>query len=309
MRSLLQDVRYGMRLMRRAPGFTLAAVITLALGIGANTAIFSILNSLVLKSLPVRHPEQLIAIAADEGEDAALTYPIWREIRDRGLFDDGFAWAPDQVSMVEGVERRTVEAIWVNGSFFQTLDIPAVAGRALTPSDDRRGGGAEGPVAVLSHAFWSRRFNGDPSAIGQTLNIQATQFRIVGITPPGFFGLEIGQTFDVILPLETEPLLGRMPSRVTSPAWPWLRIAGRLPPGATIASVESRLRAAQPQIRLTTMPPYSKAELRDAYLSKPWTLRHAGTGSSRLRSQASTIGPSPQRRKGPRQGGGGGPGT
>ena len=292
MRTMLErlrrDAALAVRLLARSRGYTTAAVLSLALGIGANTAIFSILNSLVLKSLPVRHPDQLIAIAADEGEDAALTYPIWREIRDRGLFEDAFAWAPDQVSVVEGVERKMVEAIWVNGSFFQTLDIAPVAGRTLTPSDDRRGG-AEGPVVVLSHAFWSRRFNGDPSAIGQTLNIQGTQFRIVGITSPGFFGLEIGKTFDVILPLETEPLLGRMPSRVASPAWPWLHIAGRLRVGATIASMENRLRAAQPQIRLTTMPPYSKAELRDAYLSRPWTLRHAGTGSSRLRSRYATA--------------------
>src|SRR5205814_5378693 len=124
---------------------------------------------------------------------------------------------------------------------------------------------------------------------GQMLNIQGTRFRIIGVTPPGFFGLDIGKTFDVVLPLETEPLLGRVPSRITSPTWPWLRIAGRLHPGATIESVESRLRTAQPEIRLATMPPYSKAELRDAYLAKPWTLRRAGTGSSRLRSRYSAA--------------------
>jgi predicted permease len=194
-------------------------------------------------------------------------------------------WASDQVSIADGVERKSVEVIWVDGNFFEALDMPALRGRVLARSDDRRDGGADGPVTVLSYTFWTRRYGRDPSVLGQTLNIQGTPFRIVGITPSGFFGLDIGKTFDVVLPLETEPLLGRVPSRINSAAWPWLRITGRLGPGATIESVQSRLRTAQPQIRVATMPPYTKAELRDAYLAKPWTLRHAGTGSSRLRGR------------------------
>ena len=286
--ALRRDAALAVRVLGRSRGYTAAAILSLALGIGANTAIFSILNSLVLKPLPVRDAEQLISIESDNtGEDAALSYPVWREIQDRRLLDDAFVWASDQLSVADGVERSTLEALWVNGHFFEALDIPPLAGRAITPADDRRGGGAEGPVAVLSYAFWNRRFGRDPAAIGQTLTVQGTAFRVIGVTPPHFFGLDIGKTFDIALPLETEPLLGRVPSRVTSPAWPWLHITGRLHASETIESVASRLRAAQSQIRLATMPAYTKSELRDAYLTKPWTLRQAGTGSSRLRGRYS----------------------
>ncbi len=283
---LRRDVAFAVRVLKQSPGYTGAAVLSLALGIGANTAIFSILNSLVLKSLPVRGAHELIAIASDDGgEDAALTYPIWREVRDRRLVRKSFVWASDRLTLHEGVERKGVDATWVDGTFFDVLGVPAFAGRVLTPADDRRSGGPDGPVAVLSYSFWTTRFARDASAIGQTLNLHGVTFRIVGVTPPDFFGLDVGKSFDVILPLETEPLLARVPSRVTSAAWPWLHISGRLAEHETIDTVAARIRSAQPRIREATMPPYSKAELRDAYLKKSWTLRHAGTGSSRLRTR------------------------
>ncbi len=284
--TIRQDVAYGFRVLTQAPTYTTAAILSLALGIGANTAIFSILDSLLLKPLPVRDPQQLVAIASDEaGQDATLTYPIWQQIRDRGLFDTPFVWASDLLTASDGNEGFPIEAIWADGAFFDVLGTPAAIGRTLSPMDDQRGGGPEGPSAVISDAFWSRRFARDRGAIGRTVVVGDVPYRIVGVTPPSFFGLEVGHSFDMILPLETETLLKRFPSRLTSPSWPWLHIAGRLRPGERLDALTARIRAAQADIKAATMPPYSKPELREAYLRAPWSIRSAATGSSSLRER------------------------
>jgi len=288
--TLRRDVGYGSRTLLQSPAYTAGAILSLALGIGANTALFSILNSLYFKALPVRDPQQLVAIASDKpGQDAMLTYPIWRQIRDRNLLGTPFVWASDLLTASDGNEASSIEAIWADGAFFSALGTPASIGRTLLPSDDERGGGPDGPSAVISYAFWNRRFAGDANAVGRTLTINDVRYRIVGVTPPAFFGLEVGRSFDVILPIETEPLLKRIPSRLGSPSWPWLHIAGRLRPGESLESLTARMRAAQPAIKAATMPPYSKPELRDAYLRAPWVIRSAATGSSSLREGYSTA--------------------
>jgi predicted permease len=259
----------------------------LALGIGANTAIFSILNSLLLKPLPVHDPQQLIALGSDQpGEDAAMTYPIWQEVRDRHLLNGLFVWATDRVSIADGGETRALEAIWASGTFFDSLGLPAVAGRTFTESDDRRDAGPNGPVAVLSHAASRRLFGGPAGALGRSLTIERVPFTIIGVTPREFFGLNVGAAVDVILPLETEPTLSRIPSRLER--WPWLHITARLRPGETVEAATAAVRTQQPQIREATLP-YSRAQDRQAYLSKPWTMRSATTGSSRLRSRYGTA--------------------
>ena len=283
----MQDLRDAIRALRASPLVSAAAVLSLALGIGANTAIFSILNSLLLKPLPVRDPQQLIALGSDQpGEDAAMTYPIWQQVRDRHLLNGLFVWATDRVSVADGGETRALEAIWASGTFFESVGLPAVAGRTFTESDDRRDGGPDGPVAVLSHAASRRLFGSPAAAIGRTLTIERTPYTIIGVTPREFFGLNIGAAVDVILPLETEPILGRIPSR--QERWPWLHITARLRPGETVEAATAAVRAQQPQIREATLP-YSRAQDREAYLSKPWTMRSAATGSSRLRTRYSAA--------------------
>jgi len=280
----VQDLRDAFRTLRSSPVISAVAVLSLALGIGANTAIFSILNSLLLKPLPVRDPQSLIALGSDRpGEDAAMTHPIWEQVRDRHLAHEAFVWATDRVSVVDRGETRALEAIWASGTFFQSLGLTAVAGRTFAESDDRRDGGADGPVAVLSYSSARRLFGGSREAIGRTLTIERVAFTVIGVTPPDFFGLSIGAAVDVILPLEAEPLLGRIPSRLER--WPWLHITARLRPGETVDAVSAAFRAQQPQIREQTMPAFDRAEDREAYLSKPWTMRSAATGSSRLRSR------------------------
>ena len=284
----MQDLREAFRALAVNPLISAVAIVSLALGIGANTAIFSILNSLLLKPLPVDEPDRLVAIGAERpGEDAALTYPVWRQVRDQKLLDNPFVWAPDRTILRNGAEALPLETVWASGTFFEVLGVNAVVGRTFGPDDDQRDGGRHGPVAVVSHGFAQRRFGAAALAVGQRLTIERVSFTIVGVTHPAFFGLNVGSAFDVILPLETEGLLGRRPVRLDSAFWPWLHISSRLGPGNTIETMAAALRAAQPRIRETTMPDYVRAEDRDAYLRTPWTLRPAGTGSSPLRGRYS----------------------
>jgi predicted permease len=263
------------------------AIATLALGIGANTAIFSILNSLLLKQLPIRDPDRLIAVASESpGEDAALTYDIWQQVRDRHLLDEAFVWASDRLRVTNmGAAATDVEAIWASGRFFDTLGVPPVVGRTFSETHDRRGGGPGGPVAVISYAFAQRRFGGPAAALGSTLAIERVPFTVVGVTPPDFYGLNVGSSADVILPLETEPLLGRRPPRLQGTLWPWLHITARLASGDSLERASADMRAAQPEIRNATMPASARAEVRERYLAKAWSMRLAGTGSSPFRER------------------------
>jgi putative ABC transport system permease protein len=284
----MQDLRDAVRTLRSSPLMTAAAILSLTLGIGANTAIFSILNSLLLKPLPVRDPGTLIALASDApGEDAAMTYPIWREIHDRQVLNDVFVWASDRVTAAVDGTPRPLETIWASGRFFDVLGLPMSAGRGFGEVDDRRGGGREGPVAVLSHRAARRLFGRPAAAIGQTLALERVTFTIVGVTRAGFTGLNIGSDVDVVVPLDTEPMLNRTPSRTTR--WPWLHVTARLPPATTLDDATAIMRAAQPRIREATMPVFTRAEDRENYLRKPWTMRSAATGNSRLRSRYQTA--------------------
>ncbi|MFL6279398.1 MAG: ABC transporter permease [Vicinamibacterales bacterium] len=280
----MQDLRDAVRTFRSSPMLTAAAILSLTLGIGANTAIFSILNSLLLKPLPVRDPGTLIALASDApGEDAAMTYPVWREIHDRQILNDAFVWASDRVTGAVDGNPQPLETIWASGRFFDVLGLSMSAGRAFGEMDDRRGGGREGPVAVLSHRTARRLFGRPSAAIGQTLTLERIPFTIVGVTPAGFSGLNIGSDLDVVVPLDTEPMLNRIPSRTSM--WPWLHVTGRLTPATTPDDATAIMRAVQPRIRDATMPGFERAEDRENYLRKPWTMRSAATGNSRLRSR------------------------
>jgi predicted permease len=261
-----------------------AAIVSLTLGIGANTAIFSILNSLLLKPLPVRDPQTLVALASIRaGEDAAMTYPVWREIRDRQVLNDLFVWATDRVTAVVVGKPQPVEAIWASGRFFDVLSVSMKAGRAFSEADDRRGGGPGGPVLVVSYKAANRLFGTPAAAIGRTVAIERVPFTVVGVTGRGFNGLNIGSDVDVIFPLETEPMLNRIPSRTRM--WPWLHVTARLAPGMTLDGATAAMRAAQPRIREATLLDFSRAEDRDSYLRESWTMRSAATGSSRLRNR------------------------
>jgi len=176
----MSDIRNASRAMKAAPVVSLVAILSLALGIGANTAIFSILDSLMMRSLPVSEPRRLATITR-----GSWTNPIWEQVRDRQhLFDGAFAWSSTRFNLASSGQTEFVDGIWAGGSYFEVLGVSAILGRTLTAADDRRGGGPDGPVAVISYGFWQRRFSGAADVIGRSLTVERVPFTIVGVTPP-----------------------------------------------------------------------------------------------------------------------------
>ncbi len=282
---LAQDVRYGLRLLARTPLVSIIIIASLALGIGANTAMFSVLNALLLRSLPVQHPEQL-AMVADAANTDSWTYPIWQQIHDRqDAFAGVVAWGETRLHSVQDGQPAELRGLYVNGEFFDVLGTPAWLGRTLTRRDDQRGGGQDGPVAVISYRYWQQRFGGSPSAIGSTIALDRVPFTIVGVTPPDFFGLDVGQTFDVAVPFGTEPLVrGRESTLDNRSVW-WLNVMVRVKPDQSVADAAARLRAMQPRIREATRPPDMRPKDLEGYLGSPLDLKAASTGASFLRDR------------------------
>jgi putative ABC transport system permease protein len=283
----VQDLRLSVRALRSTPIVSAVAILSLALGIGANTAMFSLVNSLLLRALPVKEPRQL-AILGDTGDPraGAYTYAIWNEIRHRpALFDGAFAWSATRFNLSRGGQTEFIDGVWASGEFFQTLGVPAMLGRTFTDTDDERGGGPDGPVAVISYAYWQRRYDGDPRVVGQTIDLERVPFTIIGVTPPSFFGPEVGRTFDVAVPIGDEPLVRGAETFLDARSTWWLEVIGRLKPGDTIESAQAALRGVQPQIREASKPANRAKKDLDAFLSDAFTLKTAATGDSTLRAR------------------------
>jgi predicted permease len=274
LQGLGQDVRLAIRSLAAAPIVSMAAVLSLALGIGANTAIFSLVNSLLIRTLPVAAPERLVTlttprIIAIGGSTIGWPYPVWQQLwQRREMFDGIIAWSSARLNIAAKGETEFVQGLLVNGSYFETLGVPAIAGRTLTVNDDRRGGGNDGPVAVISYAFWQRHFGGAADAMGKTLTLEQVPFTIVGVTSPEFFGTEVGRSFDVALPLGTEPLVHGRDSWLDG-TQSQLFVMARLKPGDSASQVTTMLRGVQPAIQKATLPPGNDPT---HYLWEPLTL-------------------------------------
>jgi predicted permease len=269
----VHDLRLAIRQLRASPLVSAVAILSLALGIGANTAIFSIVNSLLLRPLPVQQPQQLVTLTK-----GSWTNPIWEQIRDRPeLFDGAFAWSGTRFNLASGGETEFVDGIWASGALFETLGVRAILGRTFTADDDRRGGGPHGPVTVISYGFWQRQFGGAADVVGRALTIERVPFTVIGVAPPGFFGPEVGRTFDVAIPLGTEPILKGRESWLDERSSWWLSIMARLRPNQSVDAANAALRVAQPAIRDATAPGW------DGYITEPFTLEPAATGESQLR--------------------------
>ena len=289
---MLQDVRLAVRALRATPVVSIVAILSLALGIGANTAVFSLVDSLILRSLPVVEPQRLAVItdagAIKGGFVTGYTYAIWDQIRRRGQpFDGAFAWASDGFNLAEGGgETQLVDGIYASGDYFSTLGVPALLGRTFTAADDVPGGGNDGPVAVISYALWQRRFGGSGTIVGTPLVVERVPFTIVGVTPPSFFGMEVGRAADVMLPLNTEPLIRGKDSRIgPGGGSPALTVTLRLKPAQSIDTATAIVRGLQPQIREAarpaTLPPLAQRDfLKDVFAVLP-----AGSGTSGLRKR------------------------
>jgi predicted permease len=270
--SVWHDVRLALRMVRRSPGFTATIALTLALGIGANAAIFGVINSLLLRPLPVADPHRLVTISSDAAiargqAGVPWSFAMWEELQPHAsLFDGAFAWTPARFDLSERGERQPVAGIFASGGYFATLGVAAVRGRTFTPADDRSGGGPDGAVAVISYGLWQRRFGGADSIIGAPLVVDGTTVTVVGVTAPEFLGLDVGSAFDVAVPLETEPLIRRGRSALhRSP----LLVMLRLKPGQSVEAGTAVLRGLQPQLGSTPKPN-----------AQPFTLAPAATGAS-----------------------------
>jgi putative ABC transport system permease protein len=281
------DVRLAVRSLLATPVVSAVAVLSLALGIGANTAIFSLINGLLLRALPVRAPHQLVLVSDDTagGGVNSWTNPIWEQIRDRRrvIFADAFAWSSTRVNLSEGGETQFVDGLWGSGGMFEVLGVAPMLGRTFTSADDVRGGGPDGPVAVISYSFWQRRFGGAADAVGRALTLERVPFTIVGVTPPDFFGPEVGRAFDVAIPIGVEPLIRGKESFLDARSTWWLTVMARLKPDQSLDAATASLRGVQPQIREATTPPDWRPGDLATYLKDPFTLVGAATGNSPMR--------------------------
>ena len=285
----MNDLRLAVRSLRATPIVTAVAILSLALGIGANTAIFSLVNSLLLRTLPVPEPGRLVLVSNAASRNVnGWSYPVWEQIQRRPeLFQSAAGWASStRLNLASGGETQFVDGAWVTGSFFETVGVRALLGRTFSEDDDRPGGGAAGPVMVISYGFWQRRFGGVPDVIGRRLAIRGVPVSIIGVTPPDFSGFDIGRAFEAALPVSDEPLINGRDSMVSGGVF-MVRIIARLKPAQTIESATTGLRAAQPAIQAAAAADAAGASnadssLRDARQSA-FTLVPAATGHSDFR--------------------------
>ncbi len=277
------DLRYALRGLRGNPAFTATVVLSLALGIGANTAIFSLLNAVLFKTLPVSHPEELVQVTMNDPDNNTFTNPLWEEIhRRQDVFANAFAFSPESFNLADGGEARKVDGNFVSGEYFQTLGLSPAAGRLISRGDDFRGCA---PVAVLGHAFWQRQFAGDRSAIGRSLVVEGHPYQIIGVAPAGFYGVEVGRESQVYLPLCTEPILrGNRSFLDERSAW-WLQVMARPSAGVTALQLKGRLEAMSAPTFAATPPDGWEPDGLKQYLATILKPQPAATGFSSLRAR------------------------
>jgi putative ABC transport system permease protein len=290
-----QDLRYGARQLRQNPGFAAVAVLSLALGIGANTAIFELVNAVRLRTLPVEHPEELAYLDFAKGSmrsgwfstrSARFTYAQWEQIRDRHeAFSGVIAWSVARFNLAIGGEARYAGGLYVSDNFFHVLGAQPAIGRTFAAGEDRLGCGS--PGAVISYSFWQRQFAGSRDAIGRTVMLDGRPFPVLGVTEPSFFGVEVGNRYDVAIPLCADPLFfadgkGRIPDKS---AW-WISIMGRLKPGWTIERARAYMQVLSPGIMQATLPPAYRPDGAKRFLADKLDVTRGATGVSNLRRQS-----------------------
>jgi putative ABC transport system permease protein len=294
MGNYIGDLRFGLRQLRLNPTFTAVAVLSLALGIGANTAIFQLIDAIRLRTLPVGKPQELAYIdfmkdAHRSGwwstRSANFTFALWDSVRrHQQAFSGLMAWSAKGFNLAQGGKARYAEGLFVSGDFFNVLQIPAVIGRTFTAQDDQPGCGS--PGAVISYSFWQGEFAGDPAVTNRDVRLDGRLFPVIGVTPPGFFGVEIGNRFDVAVPICSDPMFweagkGRIP---TQTAW-WLSLMGRLKPDWTIERASAQIQTVSPAIMKETLPSSYRADVAKNFLTNKLQVISGATGVSHLRRQ------------------------
>jgi len=293
LQHLGQDLRYALRSLRLSPGFAAIAILSLALGIGANTAIFQLLNAVRLRSLPVRGPEELVYLKPSNshgrsgnfrGSFPIFTNPIWEQIRDHQQAFSGIAaWNSTSFNLATGGRSRIARGIYVSGDFFNTLGVLPAAGRLISSADDAKGCGLAG--AVISFPFWQREYGGNASAVGSKLNLDGHPAEIIGVTPAGFYGMEVGRSFDIAVPICSEALIdGEYKVLDRRDGW-WLAVIGRLKPGWAPEKATAQLESISPGIFQATLPERYKEKAAKEFLSWKLAAYPASAGLSNLREE------------------------
>ena len=275
---MVNDFRFAIRMLLKNPGFTVVAVLTLALGIGANTALFSLIHPLLLKSLPVKDPSSLLLLEVQQPKQRfpLFTHPVYLDLRGRSeIFRDVIAFMTRPVG---GVVQRSAERLQVevvSGNYFQALGVQPVLGRLFTEHDDQTPGAH--PIAVLSYHYWQRRFGGNPDVIGEVIALSGHPFTIVGVSQSQFFGLRVGESPDVRVPLMMEAQTKTAPTWLYDGEIRWLRLMAYLKPGVTRAEAQSAAAVFFQQAQSSSSKPQRDSE--------QLFLEPGNRGASSLRSQ------------------------
>jgi predicted permease len=300
MATVTQDLKYGMRMLAKNPGFTLVAVLTLALGIGANTAIFSLTDQVLLRALPVRNPDQLVIVRAvgwktghvssDLDDTMSFSYPEYKDLRDRApAFSGLLARYGLSLNVAANRETERADGELVSGNYFDVLGVHPALGRVLSTQDDTAPGA--NPVAVLSYGYWTRRFGNNPQILNEPLTVNGTSLTVVGVAQEGFSGVQIGRSTDVFIPMSMKALM--------TPGWDgldarndaWLNIISRLGPGFSVKSAQAAMAPTfhaieEAEIPILKISAGSKAATR--FLDRHIVLDEGGHGRPVLQSSAQT---------------------
>ena len=280
--SFVADLRYAARALRASPGFALVAILSLGLGIGANTAIYSLIDAVLLRSLPVHRPEELVLVTMGERGDE-MTNPLWEALRDRqDVFAGVAAYSRQSFDLANGGEVRPVAGTFVSGDFFATLGVRPAEGRLLARPDDVRGCPA---LAVVSHGFWQSEYGGVPGSVGRTVTLDGHPFTIVGVTEPGFFGVEVGRPTQLYAPLCAEAVIrGPRSSLDVRDDW-WINVIGRPKPGLGAAELRTRLGALAPSVYAAALPAHWRPQDQEDFRRGTLDALPAATGRSTLRRE------------------------
>jgi predicted permease len=292
----VQDIRYAIRILVQNPGFAFVVVLTLAIGIGANAAIFSLMDKVLLRSLPVTRADELTVVSSydpREGPDmrASFSYPMYQDLRDRNdVFAGVLARGGAQMNVSYRDQNERVRGELVSGNFFDVLGVHPWVGRLITQDDDRIPGAH--PVVVLSYAFWERRFNKDPEIVGKTILINEHALTVLGVTPPGFYGINLSYNPDVRVPLMMTPVFNPLPpTRLQSRRHQWLSIMARRKSDISVAQAQASLQRLYHQIlesEAQQLPPTATAFDREQFLAQRVALLPGDQGLQSLQRQMRT---------------------
>ena len=281
---LAQDARYATRSLRKSPALAAVVVLSLALGIGANTAIFSLIDAVMLRMLPVEKPQELMEITRRIGAGPggnSFTNPLWEALREQqDVFSSMLAWSTSRFDLAQGGAAQYVNGMFVSGDYFRALGIRPALGRLISTSDDQRGCPS---LAVLSYGFWQSHYGGAGNALGSSLSLSHHPFTVIGVAAPGFYGTEVGTDFDIAIPVCSSTVFDGKRSRLDARSWWWLSILGRLKPGVTPQQAQARLAVLSPAIAAAALPTNWASEDQQRFLKSVFVPQPGATGLSYLR--------------------------